>query len=365
MSRIAMLNMIGYDIFIYAWIIFLIQSTQYVILWIEQWNKELFQQWIWIMVWISVVLVLISIFRKPRVFKIFSDIWYNIDTLYLKKIIYGNNIQFEKLWTWKLIAVYSKWAGTWSDLWTSFLTDWLTTIFLFGYFLYTASTKNFNMFRWILCALILIIVWFWKFWWLSYVLRAKAKENELEKSRMQVRWLMSKYEIMQTANIPQELEKSERINSERYTIKIKEKYLQWIGFDIPFFIACILFTLLIWVSWKEVLNWTLEISDMVWIVWIGTIFIKELQNLLRRVRFLFDKWIDITKLRDIVDMLDTWKQQLDKWKHFIIKNDSIQFKNINFSYDTNENKILSELECIIWWKHKTALVGPHDEENQH
>ncbi|MBP6257180.1 hypothetical protein KA405_05835 [Patescibacteria group bacterium] len=57
-------------------------------------------------------------------------------------------------------------------------------------------------------------------------MRAKAKENELEKSRMQVRWLMSKYEIMQTANIPQELEKSERINSERYTIKIKEKYLQ-------------------------------------------------------------------------------------------------------------------------------------------
>ena len=43
---------------------------------------------------------------------------------------------------------------------------------------------------------------------------------------MKTRWLMSKYEIMQTANIPQELEKSERINSERYTIKIKEKYLQ-------------------------------------------------------------------------------------------------------------------------------------------
>lgn len=358
MSRKPMLNMIAYDLITYAWIIFLIQCTQFAIQWIEKSDPKVFFQRIIIMASISIALIIIKIFWKPYVFKIFSDIRYNIDKLYLKKIIYGNNIQFEKYWTWKLIAAYSKWWWTRSELWTNFLTDWLTTLFLFWYFLYTASTKNINLFRWIFWALIIIILWFWKFWWLSYWRRAQAKENELENSRMKTRWLMSKYEIMQTANIPLELEKAKNVYKQWNWIKIHEKLRQWVWFDIPFFIACILFTLLIRISWKNVLEWYLQISDMVGIVWIWTIFIKELDNLLRRFRFLFDKWIDITKLWNIVDTLSNNQQWLEIWNPFIINNKSITLKKITFSYDSESKPILNALDCILQAKQKTALVWP-------
>ena len=54
-----------------------------------------------------------------------------IQEKYIKKFILFDNNSYEKIWTWKLIALIERWIDSWGWLLTEFLFFWLQNIFSF------------------------------------------------------------------------------------------------------------------------------------------------------------------------------------------------------------------------------------------
>lgn len=49
---------------------------------------------------------------------------------------------------------------------------------------------------------------------------------------------------------------------------------------------------------------------MIAITGIGVLFIKELDGILRLIRIMIDRWIDVRKLRDLMDEVAATTQQI-------------------------------------------------------
>lgn len=356
-SRWSMTSIISLDMVMTLQMICLVYFVQYAVAALEGQDHDQFFFWVYMMIGISVSGVCTKILWKPAAFKVFRDLWNAIDNLYLEKIIYGNNNRFEWVGTGRLIAVYSRWADTWVDLLANMLSELFSTLLLFWSFLYTTGTKNIQFFRAILGMLFVIFVWFYYVGWISYPRRAKAKTVEIERQRMRVRWFMSKYEIMQSNKLATEIIHSATFNHARYTLKKAEKFYQWIAYDVPLFLASLLFTWLVYFAGQEVIAWTLSYADITWIVWIGAIFIKDLDALLRRIRIMVDKRVDVSRLRELADDLQINHQNVAKGKEFIAKEWNIQFDNISYRY-TREEEVFQNFSLTIQWGKKTALVWP-------
>lgn len=356
-SKWSMLSMVFLDMFITIQMICLVYFVQYAVAALERQETGDFLFWIYMMIGISIVWVLAKIIWKPLAFKVFRDLWNAIDQLYLQKIIYGNNNKFEWMGTWRLIAVYSKWVDTWVDVTANMISEWFTTLLLFGSFLYTTWTKDIQFFRAILWALFLIFVWFYYIGWISYPWRAKSKTVEVEKQRMRVRWFMSKYEIMQSNKLASELTNIAILNHAWYSIKKIEKFYQWFAYDVPLFFASLLFAWLVYFAGQQVIAWTLSYSDITWIVWIWAIFIKDLDSLLRRIRVMVDKRIDISRLRELTDDLQTDHHDMNTWEVFLPKRKEIIIDALTYWY-TSKEIVFSNFSLTITWSKKVALVGP-------
>lgn len=333
----------------------IIYCSQYVVKAIENGNESNFYTRIYILVWIAFIAFLIEVFFKPYIFKFFSNVWGTIDAMIFPIVIHGDNNKYERIGTGKMIALYTKWLGTWEAMTTQILWDLTSSFVVFLAFLFTVYTKDIKLFLMWIVVIILAILWLMFIMPISYKRRRKAKEKIVEMTRLHAKRFMNKFEIMQQWKIAYELSKREELNSERYHVKKIEKIYQWIAFDGWALLATLLFISFIYFTGKWVLGWTSEYSDLVVIIWLGSSFIANINSVMRTVRNMSDKWIDVTKLRELLDDLDVWPKDKD-WDHFKYEKWKIEISSISYWYNKKWYVFNDFNLTIQWWK-KTALVG--------
>ncbi len=343
------------DIFSNLCAVGLIYWTKYIVDAIESWDHSKFITRIIILASIAVIYLTLKILRKPYIYLAYKDLANIIDVIYLPKVISGDNNKYELLGTWRMIAIYGKGTGTWCDLIINVFCWFSWSIILFLAFIITIFQKNVSMFFWAVAMMVIIWVRFYLFWDNPYKRRKIAKDRYVDIQRMQVKWFMSKYEIMQQDKLQEELSKRIQINEEWYKAKWYEKSYQWIAFDVPIFIATMLFIFLIYFIWNQIFQQTLQLSDIVVIIWLWLAFIRDLEGLMRDTRVMIDRRIDVTRLRELVDSLKT-DYEIEMWAKFSLWAWNIKFKNVSYGYGEGKN-IITDFSLDIQAGKKTALVG--------
>jgi len=333
----------------------IIYWIQYIVKAIEIWDSSMFYRRTRILVVVAVLWFLTKIIWKPYMFKFFSDLQSAIDTICLPIMINWNNNKYEKIGTGKLTWIYTKWTHSWMiiAMETCWHIFWALTFFLA--FLITVYQKDLFMFLWIIGVLLLIMIRFYYTWSIHYPRRKKAKITSIQVSRLQTRWFMNKFEIMQQWKTNQELSARYKLNDAWYNDTWYEKFYQWISYDWSILFAMLMFIGLVFYTGKSVFTWLFSYSDLVVIVGLWSAFVRDLDGLTRRIRsWVIDKRIDVEKLRDLLDDLDE-NVKKDSWEEFHYGEWNITLKNICYGYESWNNVIDDFWLEIQWWS-KTALV---------
>lgn len=353
MSRKTMLNLTVHDSIVALLGIWLVYALQYAIQAVELGQQQSFYKRIIIGGVLTLVSLLIKVFRKPFVFTIFRDLRNSIDTICLPVLLGGDNNKYEAKGTGRIIALYGKGTLTWWEILIELFGDMFWFLILFSWFLYTVGDQEPMLLLRIAVLGVGIAVRFKRLGGKSRVWRKVAKEKMIELQRLQVKWFMSKFEIIQQDKVQEELQKRFAINEQWYQAKRKEKFMQGIIFDGAWFFATIVLVGIVWYVGSKVLAWDLLYSDVVALIGLGLIFSKDLENLLRRIRVLQDRWIDITKLRELLDEVENIVD-IDAGAQFLPWIFTIQLSNIQYSYWW-EN-IFSDFSLALSGGKKTALV---------
>ena len=354
-ARKSVLSLMCHDITFSLLMVALIYGTQYIVRAIEIDDTQMFNTRVLLLIAIAVAMLILKTLRKPRIFTVFRDLRDAIDTISLPKIIQWDNNIYEGIGTGRMIAIYGKGTQTRWEMLANLFGDMLASIIFFIAFLVTAYQKDPNMLWGSLIMLGLLAIRFRLVGHRQYKWRRIAKDRRIDINRLQVRWFMSKYEIMQQGKIEQELSKRYDLNERRYQVKFKEKVAQWVAFDGSIFIATLLFVMLIWYAGRQVLAWNLWYGDIVVIIWLGSALIKDLDHVMRLIRIMVDKWIDVEKLWDLSDKLKT-DYDINEWEEFIYRTGHIDFDWLMYGYHDDE-PIFENLSLSIAWGKRTALVG--------
>lgn len=276
-----------------------------------------------------------------------------IQKKYIKDFILFENNSYEKIWTWKLIALIEKWIDTWAQLITDFMYFWLQVIFSFIFsFIYI------YWIIWIYSFAILIVIIF--LWIITKFVNIKAIEA---RSKMIDYWniytkdlvkiIMSKFEILQNDKIDKEISRLKYLTEkEAYYFK---KRIVWV--ELSFWLNMLFNNLLkvwaIFIVWVWVINWTYNFSDFLAIIAILTILDSTVS---RAVDFYKDFTKDYVRVEKLYELYDNTKkiEWYDTWKSFKYKTWNYEIKNLTFSYPWKQ--VFNQFNLNIeWWK-KTAII---------
>ena len=342
-----------YDIVSTLLMLSLIYGSQYLVSSIENTDFDWFILWIKVLLIIAVVSFVVRTFWKPFIFSVFKNWGQRLDEIYVKKVIESDNNIYEQIWTWRMVAVFSKWISVRLDLYRSIFWDLFASLTTFLVFFVSLYLKDVRIFFVMLLSVILVIFWFYLFWKRPYVRRRKSTDEWIFIKRLQVKRFMSKQEIMQQDTLDLELDKRRWHNEKRYHFKKIEKVYQWISFDWSMLIVTLLFVFTLYLSGLRVIDGTFWYADMILIVWLGTTFLNSMSWLLRKFRILTDKWIEIENVLDLIDRIKP-ARDIHIWESFQCKDGVIDIQNITYAYDTE--KVFDDFSLDIKWGNKTALV---------
>ena len=311
--------------------------------------------WIYLLILFVFVLAnyLAKIFYRPTNFRIFRDVAFFLEKLYLQRFISADNNQIEKIGTGRMISIVNQWIYMRTISLLEFLWDKAISVFTIISAIIIIWVQSWQFL--IVCLLLVFIsIPFLHFFGnRAYFRRRKTKNINVELDRMSVRWFMSKFEIQQQDKYDHEIAKRYVLRDDRYTYKYKEKLQQALGYDTLVLSTEILLLAVAWFVWFNILGWSYSIGDFVLLTWLALLFQRELSKLLQEIRRMQDNIIHVEKLMDTFATLKV-KKSYNTWKNFVYKSGQILLENISYWYW--EEDVFSKFSLSIsWWK-KTALV---------
>lgn len=359
MSRKTSIKFTLFDFIVSISSVGLVYAAQYATKALENNDIHSFYKRIIVSISIAIIVYILSIYLKPWIFQHFSKIWWNIETLYMPTIIHGDNSEYEKIGTWKLISIYSRWQFSRASISADVIWELFGAFVFFAAFLFTVYQKDQKFFYISIGVIIFSIIRFILTGSKQYKWRKLWKEVYTNLSSNWAKWFMSKFEIMQHGRIEHEISKNHTLHDQWFFYKRIEKFYQWIVFDSVIFFSTLMYIGLIYYTGKAVLQGNMQYSDLIVIVWLWSMFVSDLTNIMRTVRMgIIDRRIDVEKLWDITDLLKR-NDNLDTWMQFVYQSGLLVFDDIIFSYDkNNSDHIISNLSLTISGWSKTALVWP-------
>ncbi len=273
---------------------------------------------------------------------------------YLSKFIKIDNNYTESLWTWKLIAIINEWINQWWLLIWVVMQESIRLVIAIGFTVYMIGRIHPGY-------AIIFVILFILFFVLSryfnkemFIYRRIRHENKINISRIVIKILMSKNELLQNNSLPtenkniQELYKKDvRINKDMWTLRTL--LIRNSGFGLAIFLLLIYYFL-----WFRFLEGKIEISVLVWLS--GALII--MQRVIQEALFVY---IDFTKhfikVSTLWEVFDTAPEikGYSTWSIFSKKSKDIEVQNISYGY--NETKVFSDFSLTIKRWQKTALVG--------
>ena len=322
---------------------------------IQNWDYDGVKIVLFIYVW---VFILQSAFKR-----IFRNIWWTtmtyeweqyIQNLRISKFFKLDNVKVEKLWTWRLQHIISRWINTRKKLYYK-ITGELPSIIVTGVFI-LRQIYDAVWIRYTIAFIVLfsIHLWFIKFF-NNYTLswRKQRAEIEQEHSRHLIKMLMSKMEIVQNNKEQIEIRQSNSILDEAIPVNKKVSiFLNAMGQTSRTFIF-LLNIFIVGYGLYLVKNWW-DLSIFVWLVLCSTLFWKEVDKFRNFYKEFTDEFTNVQKMRDKFDKIPNMKNQYCNVP-FKYKKWNIEIKNISFWYENSKNVFDNFSLKIDWWK-KIAIV---------
>lgn len=322
---------------------------------IEQWNKENFLVSLIIFLIWSIIIHLFWIFLRDRWWPHASTLL-NIHTYepVVRQILRADNTKFERLWTWKVVAIVNSGLDTRNRLLTNFISNVASLTLTFCFTIYIMYRINFwfiLVFIAILTAVSLIVV---------YANNKTVKQRNIsrdlynDRTRRFVRISMSKFEILQSNKMDYEIASLNKNTYERYLSEKKRSLVTEFIFKTPEFWWFLLRFLIFMIIWYWIFWGTFSYSELVMFSWALSLIDGVISNF---VNFYFNftsKFNELDKLRETLDDLKVKQDFNIDLKPFKFKNWDINIKNVNFIY--YKAKIFDNFSVKIQWWKTTAFV---------
>ncbi len=273
---------------------------------------------------------------------------------YVKDFIMFENNSYEKIGTWKLIALIERWIESWSGLVSQFFWFWLQISFTFLFsFFYVYKII------WIYTLIIVVLTVFLLLLTKIINTRAIAERSKMIDylniyTKDFVKIIMSKFEILQNNKTDKEISRLNYLTDKAtYHFRKRMIWLEisfWMNESINNFLKI----LAIFVVWIWVIKWTYDFSDFLAITAILTLLDAKISKAVDFYKNFTKDYVKVEKLYNLFDKTpriewyETWKD----FKH--IKWD-FEVKNLSFSYSSGK-MIFENFDLDIkWWK-KTAII---------
>ena len=229
---------------------------------IEQWNKESFLVSLLIFFIWSIIIHLAWIILRDRW-------WPHASTLLdihtyesvVKQILLADNTKFERLWTWKVVAIVNSGLDTRNRLLTNFISNVASLTLTFCFTIYLMYRINFwfiLVFIAILTVVSIIVVYANN---KTVTQRNISRDLYNDRTRRFVRISMSKFEILQSNKMDYEIDSLNKNTYERYLSEKKRSLVTEFIFKTPEFWWFFLRFLIFMIIWYWIFWWTFSYSE--------------------------------------------------------------------------------------------------------
>ena len=267
----------------------------------------------------------------------------------VKQILLADNTKFERLWTWKVVAIVNSGLDTRNRLLTNFISNVASLSLTFCFTIYLMYRINFRfilVFILILTAVSIIVV---------YANKKTVKQRNIsrdlynERTRKFVRISMSKFEILQSNKMDYEIDSLNKNTYERYLSEKKRSLVTEFIFKAPEFWWFLLRFLIFMIIWYWIFWGTFSYSELVMFSWALSLIDGVISNF---VNFYFNftsKFNQLDKLWETLDDLTVKQNFNTDLKPFNFKEWNINIKNVDFIY--YKTKVFDNFSVKIqWWK---------------
>ncbi len=279
-----------------------------------------------------------------------------IESEYLPRFITFDMNVYEKVWTWKSIAIISKWVQRWGELLDRVIQNisffWISVILT----IYLLWELHYN-----LVFIFLILLFFGNFLWIylnSKVLEKRKKRIELDNrwSRKTVQIIMSKMEILQSKKIQKEINVLHDLHERQiYYNKKMSPYLVPF-FALGFLIVIILLYIVFLYFWEKYFTWEVSLWLIVWLSWAILLMEKVFVNTLDFLKNFTKQFAEIQRMWDFFDEAPQM-EGYEEGKIFEHKTWEISLKNISYGYEASQ-MVFQDFSLDISGSKITALVWP-------
>ncbi len=322
---------------------------------IEQWNNENFLVSLLIFFVWSLVIHLAGIILRDRWWPHASTLL-NIHTYepVIKQILWADNTKFERLWTWKVVAIVNSGLDTRNRLLTNFISNVASLTLTFCFTIYLMYRINFwfiLVFIAILTVVSIIVVYANN---KTVTQRNISRDLYNDRTRRFVRISMSKFEILQSNKMDYEIDSLNKNTYERYLSEKKRSLVTEFIFKTPEFWWFLLRFLIFMIIWYWIFWGTFSYSELVMFSWALSLIDGVISNF---VNFYFNftsKFNQLDKLRETLDDLKVKQDFNTDLKPFKFRNWDINIKNVDFIY--YKTKVFDNFSVKIQWWKTTAFV---------
>lgn len=279
----------------------------------------------------------------------------NIQENYIKDFIKLDNNKTESIWTWKLIAIIKWWVEMW----------WYLIYIIFYRIPNILITVIFTLFMLFSVKSVYVLIFFVLYIFFFIIssffnkkvrnLRKEISQNKIFYTKNFVKVLMSKYEILQTDKIENELKNLNYYQEKAQEINQKMSFDMSMIYRIPQFWMDLLLLAIFIFFWKEVFNGNMTIATFVGITAMFVLMKRSIDESMDLYKNFTKDFVEVKNLWDLFDKTEKINLNEDK-KNFEYKNGDIEIKNLDFAYENSNKKIFENFSLKIkWWK-TTAFV---------
>ncbi len=282
-----------------------------------------------------------------------SKLW--LREKYFNKYLHLDNTQTEKIWTGKMQNILIEWMNNRVIILNEILPAIIVEIWaiVYAFILVANKSPNWKYFLWFLWLFIISGSLMWIGLGILKKTRKDAKEISLSLSRIDVKIIMSKFEILQNNKLLDEIRKQEILVKEQ--VKIRQRWntiklLRQTGSNIIIDWMQIWIYLMVWIG---IISWNYTFAYMMLLLQLLSTVSRYIWNIRQHLKEYYKAIVHIEKLKETFESIPQMKINKND-KEFIYKNGNIDIKNISFAY--NKTNVFSKFNLNIQGWTKTAFV---------
>lgn len=273
----------------------------------------------------------------------------------LNKFLILDNNKCESLGTGKVQNIINAWVSSWNSLlrWslTSIIFEIIGIMYAFVLMIYQVPTMY--HFFWLVSLFLISSFFMWKWLQILEEVRKKSKELYMEQNRHDVKFIMSKMEILQNNKLDYELEKQREIVDKRIWMWQKWNFKKWLWqMCASALVDGLQWRILVGI-WFGVLTWQYTLAYLMLMLQLVRTIERYIWQLRRNFQWYLDNKTHLEKLRDLLDN-NKPVQKYTEWNNFQYSKWDINIDHIKIKY--NDNNIFDDFSLELKWWTKTAFV---------